>query len=418
MPRRLLALAALPLLAALIPSAADTPARATSANWAQWRGPSGQGYSDDTRAPLSWSETENLLWKTRLPGSGHSTPIVWGDRVFLTAASDRGAERYVLCVRAGDGKVLWQKTAARGVAPERSHVWNGWASPSCTTDGQHVYAFFGTPGLFCYDMEGKLVWKKSPGEFHSRHGFCSSPLLYKDMVIFNGDQDAVAYIVALDQATGEERWRTDRPNRTRSYVPPVIFEAAGRPQMVLSGSKCVASYDPDTGKQIWIIDGPTEQFVASMVYAEGIFFITGGFPDWHVLGIKPDGQGNVTETHILWRDKGQDICSYVPSPVAWGSHFFIVSDVGNATCFDAKTGKRMWKEKLGRHHSASPVAAGGYLYFPDDNGITYVVKAGPSYELVSKNEVGENCYASPALSRGRIYLRTAKSLFCIGEVTK
>ncbi len=198
----------------------------------------------------------------------------------------------------------------------------------------------------------------------------------------------------------------------------MIFQAAGKPQMVLSGSKCVASYDPDTGKQIWIIDGPTEQFVASMVYTENVFFITGGFPQWHVLGIKPDGEGNVTQTHILWRDKGEEICSYVPSPVAWGPHFFIASDAGTATCFDAKTGARVWKQKLARHISSSPVAAGGYLYFPDDDGTTTVLKAGATFEVVSKNELGEACYASPAFSRGRIYLRTLKTLTCIGETAK
>ena len=395
-------------------------AKADNEEWAGWRGPRRDGSSHETGFPLRWSATENVLWKVPLPGKGHSSPVVFGDRIFISTCIEDSGERKLLCLDRKDGRVLWDTVV---VKPPKEHIHNlnSYASSTPVTDGKHVWiGFLDEPRfwIFCYDVEGNLKWKKSPGEFHSVHGFCSSPLLYKDMVIFNGDQDALAYIVALDQATGAERWRTDRPNRTRSYVPPVIFEAAGKPQMVLSGSKCVASYDPDTGKQIWIIDGPTEQFVASMVYADGVFFITGGFPQWHVLGIKPDGQGNVTNTHIAWRDKGSDICSYVPSPVAWASHFFIVSDVGNATCFEAKTGKRMWKQKLGRHHSASPVAAGGYLYFPDDNGITYVVKAGPTYELVSKNDVGENCYASPALSRGRIYLRTAKSLFCIGEGAK
>jgi outer membrane protein assembly factor BamB len=389
--------------------------------WSGWRGPRRDGTSHETGFPVRWSATEGVVWKIPISGKGHSSPVVWGDRVFVTTCLEENGDRKLLCLDAKDGHALWERVVVT-TPKERKHGLNSYASATPVTDGKRIWVGFLEESkrfsIFCYDFDGKLLWKKSPGEFHSVHGFCSSPLLYKDMVIWNGDQDAEAYIVALDQATGEERWRADRPNRTRSYVPPVIFEAAGRPQMVLSGSKCVASYDPDTGKQIWIIDGPTEQFVASMIYAEGIFFITGGFPDWHVLGIRPDGQGNVTSTHIAWRDKGKDICSYVPSPVAWGSHFFIVSDVGNATCFEAKTGKRMWKEKLGRHHSASPVAAGGLLYFPDDNGITYVVKAGPSYELVAKNELGEECYASPALSRGRIYLRTAKSLFCIGEGAK
>jgi outer membrane protein assembly factor BamB len=395
-------------------------AQADPEEWSGWRGPRRDGTSLESGFPLRWSATENVLWKVSIPGKGHSSPVVWGDRVFLTTCIEESGDRTLLCLDRNDGRVLWERVVVT-TPKEHIHKLNSYASSTPVTDGKHVWvAFLDEPRfvIFCYDVEGTLTWKKSPGEFHSMHGFCSSPLLYKDMVIFNGDQDALAYIVALDKETGAERWRADRPNRTRSYVPPVIFEAAGRPQMVLSGSKCVASYDPDSGKQIWIIDGPTEQFVASMVYTEGVFFITGGFPQWHVLGIQPDGQGNVTSSHILWRDKGEDICSYVPSPVAWGPHFFIASDRGNVTCFEAKTGKRLWKEKLSRHISSSAVAAGGYLYFPDEDGITHVLKAGATFDLVAKNELGEPCYSSPALSRGRIYLRTSKSLFCIGEKSK
>jgi outer membrane protein assembly factor BamB len=394
-----------------------TVVQAGPEEWSGWRGPRRDGTSTETGFPVKWSATENVLWKVPVPGKGHSSPVVWGDRIFLTTCIEDSGERKLLCLDRRDGHVLWEKVVVT-TPTEGKHKLNSFASSTPVTDGKSVWvAFLDKPrfSIFCYDMDGAPKWQKSPGEFHSVHGFCSSPLLYKDLVIFNGDQDAEAYIVALDKETGAERWRADRPNRTRSYVPPVIFEAAGRPQLVLSGSKCVASYDPDTGKQIWIIDGPTEQFVASMVYAEGVFFLTGGFPQWHVLGIKPDGQGNVTNTHILWRDKGHDICSYVPSPVAWGSHFFITSDEGNATCFEAKTGARMWKEHLSKHFSASAVAAAGMLYFLDDFGVTYVVKAGPTFELVAKNELGEACYASPALSRGRIYIRGAKNLFCIGE---
>jgi outer membrane protein assembly factor BamB len=393
---------------------------ASAQEWSGWRGPKGDGTSKETGFPVRWSPTEGVAWKVPLAGSGYSSPVVWGDRIFVTACIEDKGERKLLCLDRKDGHVLWEKVVL--VADkERKHGLNSWASSTPVTDGKHVWlAFLDKPhfSVFCYDLDGALAWKVDPGEFHSVHGFCSSPVLYKDMIIFNGDQDAEAWIVALDQATGKERWRTDRPNKTRSYAPPVIFEAAGKPQLVLSGSKCVASYDPGTGKQIWIIDGPTEQFVASMVFTQEMFFITGGFPDWHVLGIRPDGEGNVTKTHIAWRDKGKEICSYVPSPVAWGDHFFIVSDIGFASCFEAKTGKKLWTEKLGKHHSASPVAAGGLLYFPDDKGITWVVKAGGTFELVSKNDLGEECFASPALSRGQVFLRTVKNLYCIGAAAK
>jgi outer membrane protein assembly factor BamB len=195
-----------------------------------------------------------------------------------------------------------------------------------------------------------------------------------------------------------------------------VIEAAGKRQLVLSGSKCVASYDPDTGKQHWIVDGPTEQFVASLVYTDGVLFLTAGFPEYHNMGIRPDGAGNVTRTHVLWHEKKVPArkAAYVPSPVAWGHNFFLVSDLGYAHAFEARTGKRLWSRQLGQHHSAAPVAADGRLYFPADDGITYVVKAGPTFELVGRNELGEECYSSPAVSRGQVFLRTLHHLWCIG----
>ena len=309
---------------------------------------------------------------------------------------------------------------------ERKHHLNSYASSTPATDGRHVWVtFLEDPRLqvACYDTAGKLIWRKSPGEFHSVHGFCSPPILYKDVVIVNGDQDAKAYLVALDQATGAERWRADRPNRTRSYCPPILIELGNQKQLVLSGSKCVAAYDPDTGKQIWIIDGPTEQFVAGLVYTEGILFLTTGFPEYHLMGIRPDGAGNVTNTHVVWHEgdgkRGAKGAAYVPSPIAWGSYFFLVSDKGPdsglASCFEAKTGQRLWMERLGRHHSASPVAADGYLYFLDDDGQTFVLKVGPKFELVSRNPLEEECHASPAVAHGQIFIRALHNLYCIGS---
>src|SRR5207245_2093520 len=168
--------------------------------------------------------------------------------------------------------------------------------------------------LACYDFDGKEVWRKEPGKFKSAHGFCSPPILYKDLVILNGDHDGDGYLVALDKATGAEKWLTERPNKTRSYCPPLLIDAAGRKQLVLSGSKCVASYDPDTGKQIWIVDGPTEQFVSSMVFTDNVLFLTAGYPTYHLMGIRPDGAGHVTTTHVLWHDRQP--ADYVPQPIA------------------------------------------------------------------------------------------------------
>jgi outer membrane protein assembly factor BamB len=328
-----------------------------------------------------------------------------------------------LCLDRRDGKVLWERTILS--APlERKHRLNSFASATPATDGKYVWvAFLQYPQMVvaCYNFDGKLIWKRSPGTFYSVHGFCSSPVLYKDMVILNGDQDAkppnFGFLVALDKRTGEERWRTDRPNRTRSYCTPIIVEAAGKQQLVLSGSLCVASYDPDTGKQWWQIDGPTEQYVASLVFTNNVFFMTAGFPDYHIMGIRPDGSGNVTHTHVAWHH-AKKTKDYVPSPIAHGNLFFLVNDNGTASCWDAGSGAKQWEKRLGQHHSASPISAGGHLYFLDDDGQMYVVEASNQFKLVARNDVGEECYASPAVAHGQLFIRTLHHLYCIGQGTK
>jgi outer membrane protein assembly factor BamB len=400
------------------------PLLADDGHWPMWRGPHEDGTTAETGFPTRWTATENVRWKTPLPGKGHSSPIVWGDRVFVTAAIEAGEatapkDRLLFCLDRTDGKVLWRKTVLTA-KPEPIHNLNSRASSTPATDGERVYVtFLADPKVVvaAYDFAGNEVWRTSPGEFESKHGFCSPPILYKDLVIVNCDQDGVnkskpAYIVALDRKTGSERWRIDRTHRIRSYCPPLVVEAAGRMQMVLTGAETVAGYDPDTGKPIWTIDGPTEQFVASMVYSKGLFFLTAGFPTYHVMGIRPDGTGNVTKTHVAWHVENGG-AGYVPSPVAHGDFLFLVHDNGTATCRDALTGKLQWSERLGKHHSASPVCAEGRLYFPDDDGNTWVLKAENKFEVIEKNPIGESVYASPAFSKGEIFLRGSKHLYCI-----
>jgi len=272
-----------------------------------------------------------------------------------------------------------------------------------------------TPGrmfVAAYDFEGREKWHRRPGDFVSIHGFCSNPLIYKDLVIVNGDHDGDGYIVALNRKDGADRWKIPRPNNTRSYVTPLIRDADGRTQMVVSGSKAVASYDPNTGRQHWMIDGPTEQFVASMVYDGKLFFLTAGFPEKHILAIRPDGRGNVTDTHIAWRETRG--AGYVPSPIIAGDYFLLVSDRGIGSCFDSASGERFWMERIGDGHSASAVSAGGLVYFVSDEGVTTVVRPGRTFEVVAKNPLGERVSTSPAISHGRIYLRGHKHLYAIG----
>ena len=384
-------------------------------DWPCWRGPRLDGSSHEKNLPLYWNATSNVLWKVEVPGSGHASPIVWRGRIFIATALPETQERLLLCLDRGTGKPIWEQTVL--AAPlEHKNSLNSFASSTPATDGESVFvAFLDRSQMFvaAYDFEGKQKWAVRPGPFASMHGFCSSPILYRDKVILNGDHDGDSYLVALSRADGRILWKTPRENHTRSYCAPLIREMAGRTQMVLTGDKCVASYDPETGKRYWVIDGPTEQFVASPVYHEtlGLVFITGGFPDHHILAIRPDGTGNVTQTHVVWRTT-QGV-AYVPSPIIEGDYFLVVSDSGVAHCFDAKTGKLAWKERLGEEH-ASLVSAEDRVYFLNDKGVVNVVKVGPRYECMAQNEIGEKCFASPALSNGQIFLRGDKHLFCVG----
>jgi outer membrane protein assembly factor BamB len=384
-------------------------------DWPCWRGPQLDGSSREQKVPVYWSSTSNIAWKTDLPGIGHASPIVCGESIFVAAAIPESQDRSLLCLNRSTGKILWQQKVL--TAPlEGKHYLNSFASSTPATDGELVFAaFLDRDQMFvsALDFKGRERWAVRPGPFASRHGFCSSPILYRDKVILNGDHDGESYLVALNRKDGSIAWKTPRENHTRSYCAPLIRDVAGRTQMVLVGDKCVSSYDPNTGKRHWVIDGPTEQFVASPVYHEGsgLMIITGGFPDHHILAIRPDGTGNVTQTHIAWRTTQG--AAYVPSPIIEGDYFLIISDGGIAHCFEAASGKLLWKERLGEEH-ASLVSAEGRVYFLNDKGVMNVVKVGPQFERIAQNDLGERCFASPAISRGQIFLRGDKHLFCIG----
>ncbi|HEY0548232.1 MAG TPA: PQQ-binding-like beta-propeller repeat protein [Verrucomicrobiae bacterium] len=395
------------LLASVLPILAE--------NWPQWRGPRLDGTSVEKNIPTHWNATSNVVWKTELPGLGHASPIVYGDRVFTISALPETEERVLLCVDRKTGKITWQKSVIKSPL-EKKHSLNSHASSTPACDGERVFVSFLDQAqmvVAAYDLGGHQQWMKRPGKFSSMHGFCSSPVLFEDKVIVNGDHDGDGYMVALDRKSGRELWRIDRPNKTRSYTVPLIRDIDGRTQMILTGTKCTTSYDPNNGKLHWIIDGPTEQFVASPVYSEktGLVYITGGFPDHHILAIKPDGRGDVTSTKIVWRtNKG---VAYVPSPIIEGDYFLVVSDSGVAHCFDAASGKIAWQERLGEHH-ASLVSAHGLVYFLNDNGVMNVVRPGPTFDRVASNAIGEMTFASPAISDGQLFIRGEKHLFCIG----
>ena len=273
-----------------------------------------------------------------------------------------------------------------------------------------------TPGeviVAAYDLDGNKKWESNLGQFISAHGFSSNPVLFEDLVIVNGDHDGKSYLFAIDRETGEIRWKDKRDNGIRSYATPIIRNLDGRLQMVLSGSESVISYNPRTGKRYWTMDGPTEQFVASMVDDGKRFFVTAGFPDHHILAINPDGNGNVTDTHIAWRTTRG--AAYVPSPVVSGKYLVVVADNGIASCFDSATGERQWMARVGPRFSASLVAADGLVYLTSDRGVTTVIKPGPDLKKVAENDLGEFVSSSPAVSQGQIFIRGHENLYCIGK---
>lgn len=399
-------------------------------DWPQWRGPRGDGTSTDAAPPTTWSTGENVKWKVAIPGKGHGSASVAGGRVFLNTCVEKENRRVLLCLDRNDGHALWQRDVL--VAPlEKKHPLNSYASSTpLVADGRVFVTFLDigvtNPGanvrpntktngqvlVVAYDAaDGREIWRKHVGPFSSMHGWSCSPIAYKENLIVNCDHDGAGYIVCLNRSTGDEVWRIARPNNTRSYCNPTIFDLGGTKQMVLSGSKCTASYDPDTGAQRWLIDGPTEQFAASMVYGDGLFYITAGFPTYHTLGITPDGK-------TVWHQKGTSMAAYVPSPVYADGKLFLVTDEGKPSrgvCFEAKTGRLLWSHVLGDHHRPSALLAGGNVYWLSDEGTCYVVKASDTFELVATNALNEPCNAAPAISDGQIFIRSDQHLWCIGK---
>jgi outer membrane protein assembly factor BamB len=407
---------------------------ASAENWPGWRGPRGDGTSLEKNVPITWNGTtgENVAWKVELPGEGHASPTIFGNRIFVVTCLPEEKERALISLDRRTGKQLWKKTVVTSPL-ESKHTLNSFASSTPTTDGEHVYVAFLqvgtrkvpapntgnsrpiTPGemvVAAYDFEGNRKWMVKPGSFVSAHGFCSCPVIFEDLVIVNGDHDGESYVVALNRDTGKTVWKTPRRHKTRSYVTPLIREINGKQQMVFSGSKCIVSLDPRTGKMLWNVEGPTEQYVASMVYDNEKFYMAAGFPTHHVMAVRPNGVGDVTKTHVAWHTK--EVKCYVPSPVLVDNYLIVADDRGTANCFETTKGERIWQGRMGSHFSASLVTAGGLVYFQADDGKTKVVKPGKDMEIVSENELGERSYASPAISDGQFFIRGEKHLFCIG----
>jgi len=389
---------------------------ATAEFWPCWRGPRGDGTCIEQNVPTNW-DPAGALWKTELPGKGHASPIVWGNRVLTVTALPATQQRVLLCLDRNTGNILWQQTVVQGPL-QKIHKENSYASGTPATDGRRVYVTFRVGDeivVAAHDVAtGKQLWLVKPGTHAGEWGFSNEPVLFKDTVIVDGDGKGDSFLVALDRNTGKTRWRLSRTHKGISYSAPLIRDMAGRTQMIQCGDRCVTSFDPDTGDQLWTVDGPSQEFVGTPVYSEkaGLVFVSSSWPKRVLLAIRPDGSGNVTETHIAWRHtKG---APYVPSMIVADDFLLSVNNGGTAFCYDAATGNVHWEEKLGRHH-ASPVLVNGLLFFINDDGQINVIKPGPDFNRVAQYELGQSCYASPAISDGQVFLRGFQHLFCLSQ---
>jgi len=382
--------------------------------WPRWRGPSGQGLAIDGAYVDTWSDKENVLWRARVAGRGHSSPIVWDDRIFLTTAYNDGRAA-MLAFQRSDGKPLWEAIVPDRT-PEYLHPKNSNASATATTDGTRIYAFFGNKGVMAVDFNGRVLWHRSLGRFDNYHGTAGSPLLYKDKLILFQDHATGGFVTALNAADGKPLWRTPRRGSV-GWSTPVALHAFGRDEVVVSSQASVDSYDPDTGRLLWSARGNTYEVIPTPVVGHGLVFCASGRAG-PTLAIKPGGSGDVTQTHIAWESpRGSP---FVPSPLLYGDYLYLVNDMTSiATTFDASTGKLMWQGRLGvamrEGFSASPVGVNGKVFFTNDEGETFVLKAGSTFELLHVNRLNAQVLASPALVDGKWYFRTDRELLAIGR---
>jgi len=383
--------------------------------WPGWRGPTGQGLAKGGGYPDQWSDTENVLWRVEVPGSGNSSPIVWGDRIFLTTAQEGGRRLSLLSYRRSDGMLLWE-TPIPQEGVEQAHGKNGHASATPVTDGALVYASFGTHGLFAFDFDGRIVWHRGVGSLDNYHGTAGSPILYGDSVILYQDHRGPSFVAAFDKKTGKKKWRTAR-SASVGWGSPIVIRTSTRDELIVSSQQVVSAYDPNTGGLLWTATGNKFEVIPTPTVGQGLVFCSSG-RSGSTLAIRPGGKGDVTETHIVWKSpKG---APFVPSTIVVGDQLYMVNDMQSVvTSLEAKTGQLLFQGRLGAARregfSASPVAVDGKIFFTNDNGETFVLAAGPKFQLLHVNRLNARTLASPALVDGRWYFRTDRELVCIGS---
>ncbi len=387
------------------------PVLALADNWPGWRGPAADGVSREKGLPVRWS-AKDVRWKVPVRGAGVSGPVVWGERVFLTASDGRRNDRlHIYCHHRRDGRLLWH-TRLFGSAPTDLYPPGGMAVPTPAADGARLYALFGTGDLACLDHDGSPVWIRSLAEeygpFRNRWGMGASPILVGELLVVQVDHFARSYLLAVECKTGATRWKTDR-DATVNWSSPLPVTTKRGTQLVTVGTYRAVSYDARTGAELWSVRGLQEQCIPTPVSLGERVFVSSAVG---TLAIRLDGRtGDVTDTNVVWRNRRASLT--VPSAIAYEGHIYIPGDRGVVTCLDAATGKQVWKERLGESYHASPVAGDGKVYFTSKEGVVRVVQAGAAFRLLAENDLGEPVIASPAISGGQLFIRGEKHLFCI-----
>lgn len=431
---------------------------ASAQNWPSFRGQFASGTAEGHKTPVSWDveKNVNVLWKVPIPGLALSSPVVWGNRVIVTTAASNNPKPFfrhglygdtdtadadqiphkwkVYCLDKLTGKVLWERVSIEGVPKIKRHIKASHANSTPATDGKYIVAYFGSEGLYCYDMDGKQLWKQDLGILDTgwfydpdyQWGTASSPIIYKNLVIVQCDIQKNSFIAAFDLKTGKEAWRTPR-EEIPSWGSPTIYEGKGRVELVTNATKAARGYDPMTGKELWKMKGNPEVTATTPIAGHDLIFIVNHYrPNQPIYAIKPGATGDIsldknqtTNQFIAW--SYQQGGAYMPTPLIYGDYLYVCPNNGALRVFNAKTGERVYQERIGGtggSYSASPVAGDGKLYFSSEDGEVFVVKAGPKYELLATNKMGEVLMATPAISDGIIFVRGLQHLFALAEGSK
>lgn len=396
---------------------------AAGETWPGFRGPTANGHADDSGLPVTWSETENIVWKTPIHGMGWSCPVIWGDRIWVTTATEDGTELSYLVLDRESGDILRDEVLFTVAAPRFRHKFNSYASPTPFLEEDRAYLSWGSYGLACLDSDTyDVLWVRRDLECDDYRGPGASPVIYGDTLYSIYDGFDYQYVVALDKYTGDTIWRTERPtdfntdngDQKKAYATPILIDAGGRRQLICPTSKGAFSYDPDTGEEIWRINFGGFSGSCRPLYEEGLVYITAGFNTAEIFAIDPTGTGDVTESHIVWSST-KSVPSK-PSPLYVDGLLYLCEDKGIASCVDAATGKPLWRERLGGNYTASPVYADGHIYVFNEEGDTTVLKPGRKSNVVARNKLDAGCIASPAVAGGALFVRTRTHLYRIEEI--